>query len=194
MGDQEQRHAAVGLLLEKQVRNLLAGLGVEIARRLVGDQHGGMRCKRTCNGDALLFAARQFAGIVRQPLCKTHRGKFVAGNGKGIGPPCKFQRHGNVFKGGHVRDQVKRLKDDADIAAAKIRDLVLAHRVDGIAVYVDFARIDPLKAGEHHQQCRLAGTRGPDDADRLATLHDQVHALEHVHRRCPVAQRQIGLL
>ena len=89
---------------------------------------------------------------MRQALRKTHRRQLIAGDGKGVGSPGKFQRHGDIFQRRHIGNEMKGLKDDADLAAAEFGDLVLAHRVDRVAVDRDFARIDPLQTGKHHQQ------------------------------------------
>ncbi len=58
MGDQNQGHVALGLLGEDQIGDLLAGFGIEIACRLVGDQKFWRWCKRPGNGNALLLATR----------------------------------------------------------------------------------------------------------------------------------------
>ena len=50
------------LLGKQQVGDLPAGLGVEIAGRLVGDQDGGRGRQRAGDRDALLLAARSWPG------------------------------------------------------------------------------------------------------------------------------------
>jgi len=57
VGHQHQRHAALGVLGEQHVDDLLAGGFVEIAGRLVRHQDGGIGCQCTRQRDALLLAA-----------------------------------------------------------------------------------------------------------------------------------------
>ncbi|MNL77592.1 hypothetical protein D3C87_2038120 [compost metagenome] len=64
----------------------------------------------------------------------------------------------------------------------------------GSPVDPDFAAVQPLQAGQHHQQGGLAGTRRADYADRLALGDLQVDAFQHMNGSRLVAQRQIRLL
>ena len=57
VGDQHQRHAALGMLGEEQIDDLLAGRLVKIAGRLVRDQDRGIGRQRAGERDALLLAA-----------------------------------------------------------------------------------------------------------------------------------------
>ena len=55
--DEQQRHGAFCLLGKEEIGNLAPGFGIEVARRLVGDQYGGRRCQRSRDGDTLLLSA-----------------------------------------------------------------------------------------------------------------------------------------
>ncbi len=68
VGDQHQRHGALGRLGEKQVGHLPPGRLVEIAGRLVGDQDARRWRQRPRDRHALLLAARQLARIVGDAL------------------------------------------------------------------------------------------------------------------------------
>ncbi len=61
------------------------------------------------------------------------------------------------------------LEHDADIAAAEARQRVLAEQAEGLARDHDRAGIGALQPGHDHEQGRLAGPGGADQADRLAT-------------------------
>ena len=61
---------------EQKLDHLLSGLLVEIAGRLVGDEDRGIRRERAGERDALLLAARQLRGIMRQPLRQADVGQF----------------------------------------------------------------------------------------------------------------------
>jgi hypothetical protein len=50
--------------LAEQEHKLFAGLGVEVAGRLVGEKDGWVVDERSGDGDPLLFAARELARLV----------------------------------------------------------------------------------------------------------------------------------
>ena len=72
----------------------------------------------------------------------------------------------------------------------KCGDLVLGLAVERLAGDAHDAGIDPLQAGDHHQQRRLARAGRADDAGRLAARHLQADALQHMHQRGAFTQRQ----
>ena len=100
--------------------------------------------------------------------------------GEGVALACEFQRHGNVFQGRHGRDQMKVLKHNAQIVAAKACQAVFAQGAQVLAGDGKRSARRPFQPREHHQQRRLAGPRRPDDADRLALADGQVDALKDV--------------
>ena len=126
MGDEHQRRLAAALQAEQQVDDLLAGLAVEVAGRLVGQHDLRAGAQRPGDGDALLLAAgelgREMIGAMRQP----HLGQQRAGRLEGVGLAGELQRQRHVLQRRHGRHQVERLEHDADVGAADERQLVLA--------------------------------------------------------------------
>ena len=68
VGDQHQRGAGFGVEVEQQFDDRLAGVGVEVAGRLVGEQQRRPRHERARQCHALLFAAGQLARVVAEAL------------------------------------------------------------------------------------------------------------------------------
>ena len=190
VGHQHQRHAAFPGLAEQEVGDLPAGRLVEIAGRLVGDQHQRIGRQRAGNRHALLLAAGQLAGIVGDAVAEPDRLELARGDRERVAMAGEFQRHRDVFQRRHVGDQMEGLEDDADIAAPECGDLVLGLAVERLAGDAHDAGIDPLQAGDHHQQRRLARAGRTDDAGRLATRHLQADAFQHMHQRGAFTQRQ----
>lgn len=62
MRDENERHATLALFGKEEVGDLSAGLGVEVTRRLVGDQELRRGRERPGDRHALLFAAGSCPG------------------------------------------------------------------------------------------------------------------------------------
>ena len=69
--DQDDR-AALAVQLREERHDLLAGLGVEVAGGLVGQQDRGRIDQRPGNGHALALAAGEFVGLVQHAIEQAH--------------------------------------------------------------------------------------------------------------------------
>ena len=124
---------AVRVEVGQQFHDLDRALAVEIAGRLVGEQHVGLGDDRAGDGDALLLAARQLGRGMVPPV--------------GRGRPCRArpwpcsrrvalvlaaieQRQLDILERGGAREQVEALEDEAEIAAAQQRALVAVEAFD----------------------------------------------------------------
>ena len=145
MRHQEQRGAAFGVQGEEQIGDARAGGAVEIAGGLVGEQDLRPRRQGAGQRHALLLAARQLAGIVIGAQDQPHGAQLALGAVEGVRHAHQFQRHRDIFQRRHGRDQVKRLEHDADLAAAKARQRVLAHVRDVGAGNADAPRVSFLR-------------------------------------------------
>ena len=93
---------------------------------------------------------------------------------------AELERDRDVFEGGHRRDQVKGLEDDADPSAAQPGERVLAEPAEIVAVDPHPSGARPLQPAEHHHQGRFARARRADDAHRLAGADLERDAAENV--------------
>ena len=107
VGHQHQGHAALVMLGEQEIDDLLSGDLVEISGGFVRDQNRRIGRQGARQGDALLFAAGQLRGIMMQPVGKTDRHQFLRGAARGIGIAGELQRHRDVLQRRHGRDQMK---------------------------------------------------------------------------------------
>ncbi len=153
---QHQRHAALGVLGEQQIDDLLAGGLVEIAGRLVRDQDRRIGRQRAGQRDALLLAAGQLRRIMMQAVAEADRSQFLRGARGRIGIAGELERHRDIFQRRHGRDQMKRLEHDADLAAAKARQRVLVEGIERRAVDHHLSAVRTLQPRHHHQQGRFA--------------------------------------
>ena len=166
---------ARALVNDPDVLFLGPGRLIKVSGRLIGHQNGGAGRQRPRNGDTLLFAARKLAGIMRHPRTKPHGLEFRRRPRASLGKPRKFKRDRDIFKCRQRRDQVERLKDDADPLPTEPRQSIFTHRRDVLARDAHRARIRPLQPRRRHQEGRFSGAGWPDQPHR--------HALRNFHRK-----------
>ncbi len=77
---------------------------------------------------------------------------------------------------------MKRLENDADMPPPETGQDILAQGCQVGAVHEHRTRADPLQARQGHQQGRLAGAGGPDDADGFAALDLEVDTAQDIDR------------
>src|SRR5690242_20443350 len=119
-----QRRFSLRVSGKKKFDNLLSGVFVEIAGRLVGDNDRRIRRKRAGYRDPLLFAARQLCRIMIETVGEADCGELGARPLLRVGGAGKVQRHRDVFQRGHCRDEMKGLKDNSYLSAAEARESV----------------------------------------------------------------------
>ena len=86
MRHQNQGAADAAIEFEQQIGDALPGVGIQIAGRLVREQHGGMRHEGAGDGHALLFAAGQLLRVVRGARRQPHLFERLRRRGAGIAP------------------------------------------------------------------------------------------------------------
>jgi hypothetical protein len=128
---------------------------------------------------------------VIEPLRQPDRRQLVARAAEGLGVAREFQRNGDVLQRRHGRDEVERLKDNSDMAAAKACERVLAKPAEVGAGDHDRAGVGLLEPRHHHQQRRFARARRADQANRLAAPYIQLDVLEDMNPGRGVAKRKI---
>src|SRR5712691_3692938 len=128
------------LLVEatEQVEDLLPGLRVEFAGRLVRQEERRIVREGDPDGDPLLLAAAQFVGAVARPLRHAHELEellptFRPDRGA---LPCQPQRQFDVLLRRERGDEVEELEDEADLREA-ILDEVSIREVNEVGT-VDF--------------------------------------------------------
>src|SRR5690606_32919388 len=99
-----------------------------------------------------------------------------------VGVSRQLQRNGDILQRGHVGNEVERLEDDADGAAAEGGHRVFGELVDPLARNPNLAAVDLFQSCHHHQQGRFPRTGRPDDCRGMATFHREAYVLEHVYR------------
>ena len=178
MGDDEKGRAGIALAGEEQVENRIAGGGIEIAGRLVGEEDLRTRGHRPGDRDALLLAARKLGGIMGETVAETDRLKLPRGDREGIRLAGQFQRYRDIFERGHGGKEVEGLEHDADAAAAGAGEAILVERGEIGAGDMDAAVARLLEAGQHSHQGGFARPGRPQQSDALTLADLKVDAAE----------------
>ena len=168
----------------EELHDLRAGLGVEVAGRLVGQEDGGPVDQRARDGHALALAAGQFVGPVMHAVGQPHFGQRVERRSPPLfrGHAGIDQRQLDVAQGGGPRQQVEGLEDEADLPVADLGELVVVHLADVDAVELVLARGGRVQAADQVHQGGLARAGRAHDGHVLAALDVQRDVPQGVDR------------
>ena len=121
VGDEQQRCAFTRLQVKKKIDDGLAGFLIEIAGRLISQQHAGARGEGAGNGHPLLLSAGKLARIMGEAVAEADAFEACLRSGCRITRALEFQRNGDILKGVECGDQMKGLEDDTDGIAPETR-------------------------------------------------------------------------
>ena len=166
--------------LAEEVEDLAAGLGVEVARRLVGEQQGRLVDERAGDGDALPLAARQLIRLMVHPVAQPDGGERLLGHDSAlVAADLRVdQRQLDVLQRRGAREEIERLKHEADLLVAHRGQLVIVHRLDRRAVEDVLPGGGAVEAADDVHERRLAGTGGSHDGHVLAVIDDEIDAAQ----------------
>src|SRR5690242_4483874 len=194
VGDHHHRLIELVDRLAQQAHDVGAGLRVEVAGRLVGEDHGRLADEGAGDGDPLLLPAGELGGAVGAPVLEPDRLDQLVHPGLVGLPAGDRERQDQVLLGGEDRQQVEELEDEAELVAAQLGQLAIVEAGDVDPVELDPARGRLVEASEDVHQGRLAGAGGPHDRGEAVALEAGRDAVEGVYRgvALPVAAVEIG--
>src|SRR5262249_47599286 len=148
----------------QKIHNLVAGARVEVAGRLIGQDHVRVIDQSAGDGDALLLATRKLHRPVVQPVAQAHQACQLHT------PGARFfvqmaalieQRHLDILDHRVLRQQIVGLKNETQVAAANFGKLVVVHFGDVLVAEEILTARRTIEAAEQVEQSRFAGARGP---------------------------------
>ena len=156
---------AFGLEFIKEGHDLDAGLGVEVAGGLVGQDDGWLIDQRAGNGDALALAAGELVRLVVHPgfevdVAQGFSGAFQSFRGRSA---VVDERQFDVMQGGGAGQQVEGLEDEADFLVADTGKLVVVQGADQLVVEPVIALGGRVEAADQVHESGLAGSGGSHD-------------------------------
>ena len=161
-----------------QFRDPGAGLFVEIAGGLVGEDHPRLVRDRPGDGDPLLLAAGHLGRQVVRPFPDPEGVEQFPRPLDGIAGPRNLERHRHVLQCGQVRQQVERLEDEADVLRTEPREALLVEAGQGGAGDLDGARGRVVESREQAEEGGLSTPRRSPDADDFARGNRQVESAQ----------------
>ena len=167
VGDHHDGLAQLAHAHPQERQHLGAGAGVQVAGRLVGEDHLRPAHQRPRAGHALLLAAGELAGPVLEPLAEVQDLDHLVPPLLRRLPAGQVQRQQDVLLGGQRGQQVEGLEDEADPAAAQ----------QGQGLVVQLGQLHPadlhragrggVQAGQAVHQRGLAGSGRAHDRGEL---------------------------
>ena len=177
VGGYNHGHTAGLGQLAKQIEDGRAGFGIEVAGGLVRQQQGRAVGEGAGDGDALLFAAGQFVGLVEHALGEADGFEQAGGAEAAVAAGDLGQDHGrlDVFHGIERGQEVEALEDEADAVAAVAHQLRLGSRAQFQTVHVDFAAGGAVQSADEVEQRGFAGAGRSDERHEFAARQRKVN-------------------
>jgi hypothetical protein len=153
VGDHDQRHALAVERFE-QAHDFLAGGAIEVAGRLVGENHRRLHDRCAGDGHALALSARELVravvgAVFEAVVAQGPRHALGALGGRDAG---ENHRQGDVLGGGQAWHQVEALEDETDALAAYPRLLFRREGGNVAALQMVGAGVGPVEQAEEVEQ------------------------------------------
>ena len=168
-------------LLEER-HDLLAGLGVEITGRLVGEDDGRIVDEGARDGDALALAAGEFVGFVAHALAEADVFERAARlvHAAALAEARVDERQLDVVQRVGARQEIECLENETDLAVADVGELVVDHGGDVLAVELVAAGRRRIETAEHVHERRLARAGRAHDGEVFVAMDLQRDAAQGV--------------
>ena len=178
MGDHDHK-AVFGHLLQ-QLHHLNAGVAVQCAGRLVGQQDVGVVDQCAGNGHTLHLAAGHFAGVLVQLVAQTYLLQRLGGPAAalGTGNAGDGQRQLHIGKHCLVRDEVIALEHKANGVVAVRVPVAVGIFFGGDAVDDQITAVVAVQTANDVQQGGLTGTAGAENGDEFVVPQVQADIIQ----------------
>jgi hypothetical protein len=181
VGDEDDG-VALGVEFVEEGHDLVAGLGVEVAGGLVGEDDGGLVDQGAGDGDALALAAGELVWFVHHAGAEADgfEDVFGAGGAGGGGGAVVDKGKLDVVERGGAGEKVEGLEDEAYLFVADTGEFVVVELGDVVAVEPVFALRGGVEAADEVHQRGFAGAGGSHDRDVLVVADAEVDATQGV--------------
>src|SRR5215471_5489586 len=178
--DHHDSLAELGVQSLKEMEHILCRGGVEVSRRLIGENKVRIRHNRARDGHALFLASRELAGEMLQPIAKSDKPQRRLGMFHALisCQRCEFQRQLHVLDRRQHRNQVEALKHKPDVRISPVRDFPVGEGAQIFAEHTDFAVGCPVHRCDQMKQRGFPGAGRPHQCHELAFLDFNIRVLQ----------------
>jgi hypothetical protein len=157
---------------------------IEIAGGLIGEQEGGAMHEGACNGDPLLFTARELRGERMGAGGEADAGEqgIYAGAPLGGGHPDELQRELDVFRRCEGGQEVEKLKNGADLFAADEVERIGGELIDAAVEEGDGAAVWAINPAETVEEGGFTAARGAGEGNAATGREIKGDGIEHAAR------------
>src|SRR6266566_2945439 len=165
----------------EQRQDLLRRLAVQVARRLVGHEDGGVGRDRAGDGDALFLAPRELPRVVVHAVAQADQRerRLDVLAPLGLGKRREQERQLDVLEGREHRDQVVELEHEPDVRGAPAGELRLAQLGDVGARHRHGPPVGPIQPRDQVEERGLAGSRRAHQAEELPLGNLERDVVQH---------------
>ena len=128
---------------------------------------------------------------MRHAAAEFDRDQLALGARECIVRACKLERDGDVLQRRHGGNEVEGLENDADMLAAKARQLVLVELAEVLAGDHHRTDVGAFQPGHHHQERRFARSRRTQECDGFAAPYIEADVSQDVNAGGAAAERQV---
>ncbi len=180
MGGRDDCHISLMAQAFQQGNDLLAGVQIQIAGGLIGQDDGRIVGQGPGNGDALLLAAGKLKRLMVVSIPQPHHLQQLHAffHRSVVVHTGKNHRQGDVFQGCHHLDDVKCLENIADFAASQPSQFVGVQLSDVDLVDKNLAGSGFIQPSDHVKKGAFAGARRSHDGNIVPAGNFQVDSLE----------------
>ena len=170
-----------------------AGGGVEVARRFIGKENGGLMNEGAGEGGALKLAAGELVGSMMGPVGESDGGQQFLGTLAGLSVDSAGKEEGekNVFLDGEGGKEMKKLENKSDFKTSEGGEFGVIQGMEGVAFEVSLAGGGGVEGSENVEEGAFTASARPGDGHNLPRQDFQGDPAEGVHLRIP---RRIGLM
>jgi hypothetical protein len=191
VGDGDDGEVVLAMKVAKEIDDLLTGPMIEVASRLVAKKELGGMEKRASNGDALTLPAgelgREIGGAIGEADAIE---KMLGARADDIRTGVTDEERGreDVVEDVEVREEMKRLEDEADAKATKGCEIAIGHLPKIMTEDGDLALVVTIEAADDREERALARATRTKNGDELALLDRNIEAIERLPRRLADAE------
>ena len=169
---------------KKQLMQFLLIMCIQTSGRFIGQYDCRIINQGTGHRYPLFFTSREFIGLMSSTIGQPHKFQHVHGTGmrlfrRDIG--YKSRNH-HIFQCRKLREQLMKLKHEADVLIAKSSQFPLLHLADHGSVNLHPSRIRFVQSAHNLQQSSLTSPTRPYNTDNLALVDGQINAFQHLQR------------